>query len=40
MLYNGSVICVIDEEVETQRSDLFKVTELPRVLPGFEAKSI
>lgn len=29
-----------DEEVETQRSDLFKVTELPRVLPGFEAKSI
>lgn len=39
MLYNGPVICVIEEEIRAL-SHLFKVMELPTVLPGFEAKSI
>lgn len=40
MLDNVLVIHVIDEEIKSQRSDLFKVTELPRVFPGLEPKSI
>ena len=41
MLYNGPVICVIEEKIRLRAlSHLFKVMELPTVLPGFEAKSV
>lgn len=41
MLYNGPVICVIEEEIRLRAlSYLFKVMELPTALSGFEAKSI